>query len=84
MLPSMPITWKATSTTRVWLVGARLYPRRAQSSRSRTERRRVSRTPYLWANSITLIYDPDEHTLRVATQGAASVTIDRRTPTVRR
>jgi site-specific DNA recombinase len=38
----------------------------------------------LRAKSITLIYDPDQHTLRAATQGAASVTIDRGTTAERR
>ena len=39
---------------------------------------------YLRAKGITLIYDPDEHTMRVGTHGAVSVTIDRRSPTARR
>jgi len=39
---------------------------------------------YLRAQGITLIYDPDGHTLRAGTRSAVSVTIDRRTSAGRR
>jgi hypothetical protein len=34
---------------------------------------------YLRAKGITLVYDPDEHTLRAGTHGPVPVTIDRKT-----
>jgi hypothetical protein len=39
---------------------------------------------YLQAKGITLICDPDEHTLRAGTHGPVPVTIDRKTPAARR
>jgi site-specific DNA recombinase len=39
---------------------------------------------YLRAKGITLIYDPDDRTLRAATHGHVFVTIDRKTPAARR
>ncbi len=39
---------------------------------------------YLRAQGITLIYDPDERTLRAGADGAASVTLGRKVPTARR
>ena len=39
---------------------------------------------YLRAKDITLIYDPDEHTLSVGTHSTMSVTLDRKTPAARR
>ena len=39
---------------------------------------------YLRTQGITLIYDPDEHTLRAGAHDPVSVTIDRKTPTARR
>jgi hypothetical protein len=38
---------------------------------------------YLRTRGITLIYDPDEHTLRAGTHGPVSVTIGRKTPAAR-
>ena len=39
---------------------------------------------YLRVKGITLIYDPDEHTLRAGSRSPMSVTIDRKTPAARR
>jgi hypothetical protein len=39
---------------------------------------------YLRAQGITLIYDPDEHTLRAGAHGPVAVTTDRKTPAARR
>jgi len=44
----------------------------------------VATISYLRTQNITLIYDPDEHTLRADTHGPVFVTLDRKTPAGRR
>jgi site-specific DNA recombinase len=66
------------------LLGAPGPSRRKQgTARSRVPAGAAAMISYLRARRITLTYDPDERTLRAGTHGAASVTIDRRTPTER-
>jgi len=57
----------------------------ARSSRKQgTANGAAATISYLRTQDITLIYDPDEHTLRAGTHGPVSVTLDRKTPAGRR
>jgi len=66
------------------LLGAPGPSRRKQgTARSRIPAGAAAMISYLRAQRIPLTCDPDERTLRAGTHGAASVTIDRRTPAER-